>query len=381
MNSSRLLEITSLLLKMEQKYQVQQRLNEVVSSIAQLVSQPNLPQFQQIYAQSLNALQSANNSMQSELEPSTISQIKELNGSVYFLSDISKTIAEWNSENGMTPAVAQQNISGWTNERQQCINDITQLNSNLTKIGITNHELNLGEAEIGVLLPRPLFHDNLEGLIKELNTINIIMRFFSEIATGTPEEISVRQISTSDPLFFFGLSIESIALIGAAVTWALNTYKQLEDIRKVRAETARVLSPDDASTMFDKKIEEKIQSLLNSESSKLLENFNGKKDRKSELSNGMDWALKSILARVERGMRVEIRLLPPKSLETSVDDLASDKFKPYNRLSEIIPQLSFPDIIENPVLSLPSSEYPVISNSQKTVGKKQEKNAVASKDD
>jgi hypothetical protein len=58
---------------------------------------------------------------------------------------------------------------------------------------------------------------------------------FSELATGTVEKIQVHQISTSDPQFFFGMNPVTIASIGGAITWALNTWKQVADVRRVRA--------------------------------------------------------------------------------------------------------------------------------------------------
>ena len=74
-----------------------------------------------------------------------------------------------------------------------------------------------GEAEIGFRLPRQLFEDNLDGLIGELPEIRFIVRAFSEASTGSAEPIIVKQIPTTEPIFFFGMSVSTVVAVGKAV--------------------------------------------------------------------------------------------------------------------------------------------------------------------
>jgi hypothetical protein len=77
-------------------------------------------------------------------------------------------------------------------------------------------------------------------LIKELSEIKFIIRAFSELALGTSEKIEVRQISTTDPQFFLHVDVATVIMIGAAAKWAIDRWKDIEDIRKVRAETRKL---------------------------------------------------------------------------------------------------------------------------------------------
>lgn len=79
----------------------------------------------------------------------------------------------------------------------------------------------MGEAEVSFLMPRSIFDNSFEGLIDELEELKFIVRTFSEISTGGIEEVTVGQISTSDPLFSLGMNPETVLLLGAAVSWAL----------------------------------------------------------------------------------------------------------------------------------------------------------------
>ena len=110
--------------------------------------------------------------------------------------------------------------------------------------------------EIGITIPRKLFDNNLDGLIAELKEIRFILRAFSEVSTGSVEPVILRQISTTDPLFFLGMPAETIAAVGAAVTWVLSTWRQIEEIRNVRAETQNLQFANCSAVllMFDAKI-------------------------------------------------------------------------------------------------------------------------------
>jgi hypothetical protein len=223
--------------------------------------------------------------------------------------------------------------------------------------GIHGTRLELGQAEIGILLPRELFQNHLRELIDELRTLNRVIRAFSEVATGAPEPIEVHQISTSDPVFFFGISATTIAFFGKAVRWALNTWKQVEEIKKVRADAQRIraFTDKEMKDIFDTKIDESIKNAIETHVKELLPPDKSE-PRHHELRNDLVWALDSILTRVERGMTVEIRFLPPAATaDAEAKTVASADFE---TLAQIAPELKFPPPEGAPVRPLPPPEPP-----------------------
>jgi hypothetical protein len=80
-----------------------------------------------------------------------------------------------------------------------------------------------------------------------------------------------------------------------------------------------------------------------------------KNGRKYEQREDIKWALESILARVERGMTVEIRLIPPTPTAAHEGEAPSVP-KEFQELQELVPKLTFPRIEGAPVLRLPPSE-------------------------
>jgi len=253
--------------------------------------------------------------------------------------------------------VTLKRVGAFLKQRAAYLQQVTQLRDSLKAIGIEASTLKTGDAEIGFLLPRSLFNNHLDELIKELRDIHRIIRAFSEATVGGVEEVEVRQISTSDPLFFFHLSVATIAAIGAAVTWALNTWKQVEEIRKVRADIQKteVLTEKEASEIFDKKITEKIGAAIEAKVNELAKD-DGKPGRVKEQRADLAWALESIMAHVERGMIVEIRFLPP--IPATADSTSTEESAPSNpdfaMLQQIVPQLVFPKMEGNPILKIPA---------------------------
>lgn len=260
----------------------------------------------------------------------------------------------------MTPAVVQQKLRELVTERDGYITRLTQLRDILQSLGIERSAINPGEAEIEILIPREFFRNHLDLLVKELGTTNQILRTFSEAAIGTAEPVQVRQISTTDPLFFLGLDPRAVAMVAAAVTWALSVWKKIENIRKVRARIRSLNIHTDAElkTAFDNKIEEQIANEVQAQVTKMIGEPKAEAGRPTELRAHVEWALTSILARLEHGFKIEVRSLPPEPVPEDADTSAKAKAAALNELQQVQSQLVFPKIEGPPVLKLPPSEPP-----------------------
>lgn len=256
----------------------------------------------------------------------------------------------------LTPAVTQEKLSQFVEKRALYIQNITELRDSIHFVGIQQTELNEGEAELSVLLPRDIFKNEFEEMIKRLRDINRLIRAFSEVATGSAEPIQVHQISTSDPQFFLGLSVPTIVAIGGAITWALATWKKVEEIRNLRAQTRKLATPfSEVEGLFDKKIKEIIETSISEKTDELMKKLDGQEGRAKELRTHMAWALESLLAYVERGTTIEITFKPPPPNANPSAEMDA-QVKAFEELKQIAPQLTFPKAEGAPVLSLPSPE-------------------------
>lgn len=357
MNASRLREILELLIQSESKYDIQKILSEVDRHINEIVSAPQEAQHQTDFAETLERLRNAMSAMNMTFEPAQIKLFAEIGADKYFSSDIQGDIAKSVQDNPITPAVSRDHVAQLLSERKTYLGEINQLRDNLEKIGIAVSELDEGTAEIGFLIPRELFQDQLDQFIKQLGVINRIIREFSETATGSAEEIKIRQISSSDPLLFFGLNPVTIGMIGGAILWALQAWKQVEEIREIRERTSKLPTFNKSELkFFDDKIKKTIAKEIETKAKEFLSVGKDKGSRTPEERRAhITWALKTILALVERGLQVEIRSLPPPTPE-GVEDPEAAIPKEYKELNKTIPQLVFPKVGGTPVLDLPPPE-------------------------
>ena len=355
MNTSRLLEIIEKLLDVEKTNQLQQVLNGVLSVLGNMVNQPTQAAHQNAYMQALVQLQKVDEATRLAFQPSQRNVLEEIGASPYFIDNISGTFQKIVQDNAATLSVAHNKMGALINERQNYLGHLQQLQQNLTQMGFKANGLEPGQAEIGFLLPRELFQNEFEHLLIELQVVRRIIRAFSEVATGSSEPIELRQISTSDPLFVFGLSPHTIEMIGAAIAWALHTWKQVEQIRQLRSQASKIPALEDGAIadMLEKKIKQHIEDALQQQTGEILTHVRGDHGRKHEQTTQIRWALESIVARIERGLSVEIRFLPPPPSKKGDGQDASTPQSVFAELDKIGRELEFPRIEGTNILKLP----------------------------
>ena len=352
MNAEKILTYIGWLLLDEKEHKIQEALTILSQQLSNLVSAPQEPTYQKGVADSLLELQNRVSALIATYDAVQWRGVATIGAMPYFSEELVSSIKDTIGANSMTPTIAQSYVAGILAKRAEYLENIERTRAGLKALSIKPDHME-DEAEIGFQIPRLIFHNNLDGLVDELRAIRRIIRAFSELASGSPEEIHVRQISTSDPIFYFGLGALTISQIGGAVTWALERWKQVEDIRKVRSETKKLkaFSSEEISEIFDKKIKEVIDAAVSEKTSQLVAP-EGATGRKAEQRTDIAWALEALFARVERGMTVEIRFLAPE-VKTKEDGTTTEEPPVFNELREINKNLIFPEIDRDPVLSLP----------------------------
>ncbi|RUW99886.1 hypothetical protein EOA30_23055, partial [Mesorhizobium sp. M8A.F.Ca.ET.059.01.1.1] len=313
MNASRLREILEKALQIDLDLKLRKILNNVTTGLSDVVGSPSDSGHQQTFASAVDQLRTALSEAATLLSPAEVERLRELGAADYFLPTMSEKIATWLAENPATPAVANEKLTELIGARNVFITEAEQLVGHLDHLDIKVQELEPGEAEIGFLLPRELFGNQFDRLIKELSVVNRIIGAFAEVATGSAETVEVRQISTSDPTFVLGLGLATIVAIGKSITWALDTWKRVDEIRRLKNEAAKVIALKGSAIeeLFDKQIKDTVKEEIQKQVAAFLKESQADAGRKNELRTSLTWALESVLARVERGFAVEIRFLPP----------------------------------------------------------------------
>jgi hypothetical protein len=147
-----------------------------------------------------------------------------------------------------------------------------------------------------------------------------------------------------------------IASIAGSVSWLLTQWKKLEEIRKIRADAAKLgqFDQSELEDFFDKKITERLDDAINTKVEELIGAGKLSAPRKAELDSELAWALKALFARVERGMRIEVAIekLDPKDEPNEMETAANAML---DKIGELSGELSFPRLEAEPILALPRS--------------------------
>jgi hypothetical protein len=348
LNTDKLRELIERILEVEAKADTQTRLNHLASALANLAGTPQNADYQTQLATALKQFASSMSKFQVAFSPRDYERVLELSNEAFSPSMVEE-ITESISQNVMSPIVANLH-----SKRNEVFTRLRELQTTLEYFHFGYVEPEPGEAELGFQIPRELFENNLPGFIKELRDLELIIKFFSEAELGKYEPAEVGSISTSDPLVFLSMAEPVAKAIGLAVSWAVATWLGVEKIRKLRAETAQLksFSEEEVENIFGTKIKQEIKAAVDTKVAEILENSKASKTRQPELGAHLTKALEALLAKIERGMTIELRIGPAPLDDDTTDD-ADDVAASHQELLDIQAGLVFPKPSDSPILSIP----------------------------
>lgn len=356
MNAERLRYLVERLLERERGSAIQKKLNNLVSALEQLTNSPQDAGIQNAVSANLAELNRVvKDDFYDELTPASRDHFLNIGAGPFFSGALIDDLRDAVVQNAMTPAVAAETARLIRDARHNFVQTLEKIRDGLSGVGVEADDLEEGQADIAFLIPRDLFKNHLGGLSKELAVIDKIVRFFSEAATGQAEESSLKTISTTDPVITLGVSIATIAMIGRSITWLLDTWKKSLEIKDLREKSKSVGLTEKELKVFDDKIEKLVNKAVSERIKAMLAEAPVDQLRKNELEKGLDWSLRALLARIERGMSVEIRLIPPQppSEEDAEEEVPVNPH--FENMQQIARDLVFPKPSGEPVIALPGA--------------------------
>jgi hypothetical protein len=350
MDVRRIISLAKAALEVDKDTEVTKSLATVGQRLNELSSSPSDQSTQLNSAQAMTELRNAILVAQASFSPDELEQLGELTGVPLFSSELLDRIENSLRENPAAPATAlteQQKIGG---ERDQAFAHLRQFLSTAQALGWTIPEAHPWEAEVGFLIPRSIFENEFDGLIAELRYLRRFLAHLNELQGGSMSEVKLSGLSTTDPLFLLGVGYMLAKEIGSLTAWGLDQWKKVEEIRKIRAETAKLkaFTAEDVETIFGSKIKEEIAAGIEEKVAELVAGVKPAA-RKHELGNGLRKDLSEFLGRLERGLKVEVHLiggLEPTDADETPDQSAEQE------LRRISSELIYPPPSADPVLKI-----------------------------
>ncbi len=363
MNVERILELVDSIINTEKFTGFQGSLNELSTAMQQLSEQPHDVNRQKAVSDSLERLRSNLEQFEDRLSPPEKDFLDTIGSKKFFTNEIFGEINDSVSQNAMTPVTTRDLLQQLVVSRQEYLDNFDKLKKSLIFLNFHPYPLEKEEVEIGFELQRDIFGNSLQGFANELTNIDWIVKRVSKVVTGEAQHAELRQVSTTDPIIFIETYWPVAAAIAGSVTWALDTWERVDRIKKVRADAKEAGLKADDLKPFEAKIKDIIASAIKERIEEIQQDVSKAIAKKydGDEESWLKWALEKILYNVERGMRVELRFLPPEQVvetdeetgeevEVEIDKKEIERFEKLDLLKQ---RLKFPEISGKPMLSKP----------------------------
>lgn len=356
MNAERLHTIVLILNQEMRNTNTVGKLQELISALSQVVNQP-LPAYQTL-AQNLKTMYTAATDAPSDsFSPAYRQILAEIGGEDLFGLKLKGNIEAIFSRNQITPAVALDELKLLYERLHGFQTAINQCSTSLAHFKIGAEKLAPGECEIGVLIPRGAVENKLINFADELKELSFILNTFSEVSTGTKDNLTIRTISSSDLLVYLQASLPYAALVAVCIERVVALYKQLLEIRKLQQEILQQGVPEQDMTGIDNYANNLMKKGIDQIAVELVNEHHKKDDkgRKNELTNAVRISLYKVANRIDHGFNIEVRVAPlpkPDNMEKENKEL----FKAVEIIQSATANMQFLNLVGKPILRLPEGK-------------------------
>ena len=325
-----------------------------------MVQQPGDPQAQQAVSDSLSRLQQELPSASSNSFPATWRQTLEELGLEDVLGDgLLTTVTGVMQRNDMTPAIAAEELAPVAKKMEDTEQTLLNLVDSLTELNVGAEELEAGDVEVAVLIPRRAVSNDLAALGAEFVELRKILMPFVELATGSRPDLEVRALASSD----FGVFLHSAPAVGAGIAIGVErvvaVYKQVLEIRSLRQSLKDQGMSEDTLAHVDAEAEARVAKGV-TEVIEELTSQRAETGRIQELRLELRRSLNAIANRIDSGYNFDVRTGPDEEpVEDADPDSSAVSAQDISHLAQIrslAPELKFLSPAGAPILSLPERD-------------------------
>jgi hypothetical protein len=352
MNAERLHAITKALKAEFDAKTLVALLRNLVKSLRLVVQQPSANSQENLASSRDAFFEGLADSPSDHFSPTWREVLNEIGGEEFFGIKLRTTVEAILANNQMTPTVAADELDDIRERMVGFETAVTELNSAFEHMGISDETLDPGQCEIGVLIPRGEVDNNVLGFAKELDELAFILNHFSEVATGSPDPLAIKSISSSDFLVYLNAGVTFAAFVAVAVERVVALYKNLLEIRKLQLDIRNQGVPDAATKSIEDYANQLMKTGIEKLSIEMVNEYYKEKDsgRKNELVNGMRISLNMLANRIDHGYNLEVRCEP---LSDNASDQSEDMRKSIAKVLAASSNMQFLKLDGKPLLRLP----------------------------
>jgi hypothetical protein len=339
-------------------------LQRLRDALGQQVNNPADSSAQQAVADSLTRLRDTLSASETNSFPPSWRQVlEELQVEDVVGREILAQVDATFERNQITPSVALEAITEMANRVENIAGTLQQLIGAFEFLGIGAEELEPGEAEVMVVIPRSEVASELRQLGQEYVNLERLLGPFLELGTGSRPPVAIKAISSSDFAVYLAVAPFAAKYLADAIQSVLNVYKTILDIREQRQRLAESGVPAQALATVDDHANNRMATEIENIAGRVVAEATGIGDgRANELRQEVRLALGAFANRIDHGYNIDIRAEPPEQSESDDDDAQPDPattalLDAVERINAAADDLKFITSTGRPILSLPEASF------------------------
>ena len=306
--------------------------------------------FENIYSQSLAA----------KVPPSWRSMLESLGMGYYINGSLPKAARELYEENQLNLGEKLATLKEYLAELEADHGAFESISSGMARFNIEADDLPAGEAEIAATIPRSLFGNDLAGLADEVGELDHLLQTLGEAVTGgAVDSPKIRSFSTTDPIFWVSASWAAAYAVAKLFDKVADGYLKVLQIKKTKLEMQAAFVDQSELTVFDRQAEKQVEVVVKSVIEWMRRDYLSKlkdRGRANELEVSLNSELKKLVAKIDRGYRLEGRVNGGE--ETADEAGATAKAAQLTQaqlkeLGELLAKARKFEVVGEPVLPLP----------------------------
>lgn len=362
MNTATLSVISMAILSDLNDNQIIAKLDQIIAALQASINQPN-QNTENAKSAALKDFYSANlNSSFDDFPRTWRSALQELELVGYMGSELAKMVKNTFSGNELLPVDVVSQLESIAKHLRGKHGAFTKLSQGLNEIGLSGEMLEEGRAELSVLVPTEVFSGELGGFGKEVNNLNSIVRFFSEVATSSRESIELKQLSTTDPYILVGVAVDTLRVILEHIDLIQNVIIGTLTLREAYKSSKDAGFDKKTLDIMQEQVTTQIQSGLDEIKDALVKGLGDRDGRENELAIEAEKVLEDLATRIDHGYQIEGDVGQLSFDEEDYDEEAYDeedvaemsaKKEEIEGIKALAQRVREIDIPDEPVLALP----------------------------
>lgn len=251
------------------------------------------------------------------------------------LSRIKKLI----SSNQIVPANALSELNEVIQGLTTYLGSITNIINEFETLEIEYEELEPGEFEGGISIPRDVIEPSLEDLAKEFSSIDTFVKTIKEIVGDEPTSVGVKTITSTEWQIFIEYTPEAAACAALAIERIVALYKNHLEIRKLKMDMEQKELPETVTKPMQEYIDGIVKEKLREIGEEVVDTYYKQDDdgRKNELKNKLTHSLRYVAKRIDHGATFQTDARAPEEPkpEEGKEEIDDEKLAKYNTAKEL----------------------------------------------